>query len=153
MSEFVALLHPPLTSFPFVLLWVVVALDVVGYFNKKDFYRLSVIFAVAALVAAFVAYQSGHQASQHASITFAVADEVIGEHFLWAKIGLFVLVTMAIFKLVGLFAKFNKEIFRAIAGILAVVSAVIFSFVGHLGGKLVFEYGAGVKAKVQNPSE
>jgi len=153
MSEFFALLHPPLTSFPFVLLWIVVILDLVGYFTKRDLHKLSVVFSAAALGAAFLAYQSGHQASQHASITFVVADEVIGEHFLWAKIGLFALVTTVIFKVVGQFAKFNKVIFKSIAGILAVASAVIFSFVGHLGGKLVFEHGAGVKAKVQIPAE
>jgi uncharacterized membrane protein len=146
MSELFASLHPPLTSFPFVLLWVVVAFDLSEYLFKKDFYKFSVLFSVVSLVAAFVAYQSGHQASQHASVSFQVADEIIGEHFLWAKISLFTLVTTVIFKVVGLFAKFNQNVFKLMAAALALATALIITWVGHLGGTLVFEHGAGVRA-------
>lgn len=150
MSEFFASLHPPLVSFPFVLTLVVLFLDLFEYFKRDDrFARVSLWLLNINAILTFIAYQSGHQASQFASQTFVVLDHVIGIHFFWAKIFLFVIIGAVLFKWAAVFARFNKSIWQTISLVTLVVAAGLIVYVGKLGGNLVFDHGAGVRAVLE----
>jgi uncharacterized membrane protein len=149
MSEFVASLHPPLVAFPFVLTWVVLSLDIYELVKRDETYsKLSLYLLNFTAVITFIAYQSGHQASQVASQTFVVSDKDIGVHFLWAKIFLFVMIGALVLKWVAFVARFNRRLWQFLAFVFLSSALALVIYVGQLGGELVFEHGAGVRASL-----
>jgi len=145
MEELLAYLHPPIVAFPLVLTWTVLVLELVNLKKKSSEYSKICLGLLGGAVAlAFVAYQTGHLASQFASQSFVVPEEEIGEHFLWAKIFLFTLIGALILKATSHFAKFNVQFWRGLYLAVLIVSASLVTNVGRLGGDLVFEHGAGV---------
>jgi uncharacterized membrane protein len=146
MSELVASLHPPLVSFPFVLTWVVLFLDIFAFVKRDQTYeKMSLYLLNFTTVVTFIAYQSGHQASQFASQTFSVSDQDIGVHFFWAKIFLFVILGALLFKWVAVSARFNQRVWQALSLLTISLAAALVLYVGQLGGDLVFQHGAGVR--------
>jgi len=147
MDQFFASLHPALVSFPFVTVWLIVILEVVS-FKGDEFGKVSTgIFALTAITTLF-SYLTGHEASEFASQTFSVPDSAIGTHFLWAKISLFTVIPCFGLKLVSLFSKHKQEMWRNVYLLTLLASAFLLTYTGWLGGRLVFEYGAGVAAKI-----
>lgn len=145
MEELFAKLHPPTVAFPFVLTWVVLVLEVVNFRMKSSEYsKMCLGLLGASVVLAFLAYQTGHQAGQLASRSFLVPEEEIGIHFLWAKIFLFTIIGAFILKLTAYFAKFNIKFWRALYLLVLIAATCLVTNVGRLGGKLVFDHGAGV---------
>ncbi len=151
MAELIATLHPPLVSFPFVLLFLILVSELSLLKWPSDILS-KVIWLIlgVTVVISICAYLSGHEASERVSQTFVVADEAVGEHFLWAKIFLYAAVVTFLLKSVAMVAKFHKSVWQALYLFVLMVSFVLVVYAGFLGGRLVFDHGAGVRAKAEN---
>ena len=145
--EIFAELHPPLVSFPFVLLFVALVLELCILVRKHIVSQYLIFsFLIVALVLALVSYFSGHEASKLVNQTFQIDDSLVGRHFLFAKLSLFALVPTVIFKYISIAAEFNRSVFKAVYILFLLASLSLVVFTGKLGGELVFDHGAGVRA-------
>ncbi|MDZ4785357.1 MAG: DUF2231 domain-containing protein [bacterium] len=151
MLELFGALHPPFVSFPFVLVTISFLFQLIGvYKNKNSILIASKSFITAALVFAILSYYSGHEASEKVNQTFTVADSLVGQHYLWAKIFLFTLIPCVLFGWIAFQAKFNKAIFESIFLVLLLFCLCLVIYTSWLGGSLVFDHGAGVRAPMSN---
>ena len=140
-------LHPPLAAFPLALLVVVGLLEIVQLIRPRINFglviRVNLILAVVGTVAAFF---SGYQASDLANQTFQVADDVIAEHHLWGRLLLFVIVPCATLQILATVAQHGRNWFRCAYYISLIAAIALVLRTGWLGGDLVFQHGAGVRA-------
>lgn len=149
MSTFFSELHPALVSFPVALVSVTLFFDIAGLLLKRDIFREVAKYNLYfATVVAILAYLSGHQASEYVNQTFTVPDKKVGEHFIVAKVFLFLIITTFLIRYVSEIATHAKKFFLGLYVFLLVVSFATLLYAGNLGGKLVFDYGAGVKASL-----
>ncbi|GEM_PF-1431918 len=151
VAEIFASLHPPLVAFPLVLIFVAITCEiwVVIVPNSNQVSVFSRVTLLAALLFATVAYFSGHEASEFMNKSFIVPDSAVGDHFFWARVSLFTLTPCVATKFISDAAKYNKKLFKWIFLLLLIASAALVSYTGWLGGSLVFDHGAGVRAEVR----
>ena len=146
-------LHPPLAAFPIALIVVVVLLEVVQFLwprlNLHLTIRVNLILAALGTAAAFF---SGYQASELANQTFTIADDLIAEHHRWGRLLLFIVVPCAMLQILGSIAQYGKCWFRVAYYLFLLACMVLVLVTGWLGGGLVFEHGAGVRAQVPESS-
>ena len=103
------------------------------------------VMAVLAVIATFF---SGYQASDVADQTFLIDDAVIGYHHVWGRGLLFLVVPCVALQLISERASYNRSIFRGAYLVTLLICLGLAGYTGFLGGKLVFEHGAGVFAEV-----
>lgn len=141
--------HPLLTSFPLVLLWLVLAAELWLLLVRPWPWATSMIrvHLVAAVFATMAAFFSGYQASELANQTFRVPDSVISLHHAWGRALLFLVVVTAAAHEVALRAQFHRSAFRTLYRVLLIASVISVSITNYLGGTLVFEHGAAVRAE------
>lgn len=102
---------------------------------------------LAAVVMTAGAFLTGYHASDHADQSFAIPDQQISRHHLFGRLLLFTVVPLLVLKACALRASYARRVFRgAYLTLLALVFALAVA-TSHLGGELVFTYGAGVAAK------
>jgi uncharacterized membrane protein len=140
--------HPPLASFPFALISVAAGLEFYSFFRPSSGIRAAIrINLVLAAIFVGLAFLSGYSASDSANLTFIIGDDVISEHHNYGRLLLFLIFPCAALEWIAAKAKFNTGLFRLLY-LLALVGCVgLVICTGYLGGKLVFEHGAGVSAK------
>lgn len=154
MFSFLAPLHPPLVAFPLVLIVITLFCELAFLVSAQIIFKqVAKGSLVAALVFAILAYITGHQASEVASRSFVVPDEVIGHHFLIAKISLIVLVPTVALKFISDSAKYSAALFLWLYRMFLIFTCALFIYTGWLGGQLVFKYGAGVFAPIDLVAE
>ncbi len=132
-------LHPSVVHFP-IALGVVGALAALAYLVlKREWLRwFAPVLLTIALLGAVGAYFSGQNAEDRAE-KLHVPEAAIHEHeesSLWAMglVGLAALLA---------WATHGKRRGEWVAAVIAVIAAAAILRTGHLGGKLVFMYGAG----------
>jgi uncharacterized membrane protein len=142
-------LHPPFSSFPLALIVVAALLEISRCFVKRDWIE-SCISVCVALGAFFVAcaFFSGYSASEHADATFAVPDEVIGLHHTFGRFLLFAMIPCVALRFISLTATHGKLGFSIAYRVILSLCVALVLYTGYLGGRLVFEYGAGVTAAI-----
>lgn len=132
-------IHTAIIHFPIALAIVGAAALVVYAIIRKEWLRwFAPVLLTLALAGAGAGYFSGKSAEDRAE-DIGVPDRAIDEHqdaALWG-IGLLALATLLTW------ATVPRGRGMWIAAIIAVMSAAALARAGHLGGKLVFEYGAG----------
>ena len=107
---------------------------------------ISVVLVLAA-IAVVATFFSGYQASDVADQTFMIDDAVIGYHHVWGRALLFLVVPCAALQLISERASYNRSIFRGAYLVTLLICLGLAGYTGFLGGKLVFEHGAGVFAQ------
>jgi uncharacterized membrane protein len=136
-------LHPAIVHFPIALLTIAALFAVLSLFFKKEFFKeaafwnllLGVVCAIAAVLTGFIEEQSlAHNDEIHQIL---VPHKFTGFGIL---IFSFILLTWGWVRK----NKFRKAEYVAWALLLVLVTAAVF-YQGFLGGKMVFEQGAGVK--------
>ncbi|WP_456383299.1 DUF2231 domain-containing protein [Persephonella sp.] len=150
--EFLAEFHPPVVHFAIALVIMGVLFDIAGFVFKKESLKHAGFWSImVGVVAVWGAAITGHQAEElveHA-IEGTKAYEILEEHEELGEVLPWVVSALGFFRLF-LFFKENNLLFIGylIAGL--IVSGAI-GLQGRIGGKLVYEYGVGVKAN-QSPS-
>ena len=140
--------HPPFSAFPVALIAVVVLLEIVTVIFKKDWSAKAATFIlILAVIGVIAAFFSGYQASEHADQSFKIPDEAIAQHHLFGKLLLFVSIPCLVLKFFSLKAKYSIAFFKYTYLVFLFAALGLVIQTGYLGGKLVFELGAGVKAQ------
>lgn len=147
MAEIFAALHPPLVSFPFVLFFIIFVSELILLkWPLPGFPKIIWATLGFTVIVSIIAYLSGHEASERVSQTFVVPDEVVGKHFLWAKIFLYSAVVTFLLKSVSMVARFYRALWQSLYLVVLLWTLACVTYAGLLGGELVFDHGAGVRA-------
>jgi uncharacterized membrane protein len=143
-------LHPPLSSFPIALITVAAMLEFAGaVLNRKILSQTAGICLRIGGVFLIAAFITGNLASEHANQTFTVPDEAIASHYNMGRLLLFCTVPCIALEIFSKRATHGRVGFViAYRVVLAFIAALVL-YTGHLGGELVFEHGAAVKARLQ----
>lgn len=147
-------LHPPLSAFPFALLTVVVLLEIgrmLGLIkNGEGVVRVNLLIASLASIATFF---SGYYSGSQSSVTFKVDESALTSHIAAGRIVLLSLFPCLACYFITQMNPVNPKPFRVLYLLFLFVaySAVLVS--GYLGGELVFQHGAGVRAVIPGERE
>ena len=148
----IAALHPPLAAFPYVLLTVIVLVEIFLIWKPipgaEKLVYLLLGFGVLATAATFF---SGYPTSEQANQTFIVADEAISWHHNLGRLLLFMVVPCAALRWVSVIATQNTRAWSFVYRVMLVLCLGLAVTTGYFGGQLVFEHGAGVRAKIVAP--
>lgn len=141
-------LHPPLSSLPFAFILGCVLAEIACAARPSEMLRSAATFNVLlAAVSAILAFFTGYQASETANQTFVVPDAAISIHHAFGRALLFVVIPCAALRITALHATHGKRAFASLYYVALTASLALAIYTGYLGGKLVFEEGAGVRAK------
>jgi uncharacterized membrane protein len=137
--------HPQIVHFPVSLFIVAFLLEITSYFWKKEMLSfMSLILLVLGTLAAFIAVQTGQAAETTAKIIPGIST-LLHEHEEAAETVFYLYLGITVFK-AGLM-RFKKDIlpwrFLILAGLLA--GTFLLYQAAYYGGKLVYDWGAGVK--------
>ncbi len=146
--EILSQLHPPVVHFAVALIIVGVLFDTAGYFLKKDHLKHAGFWTIVfGMLAVWGAAFTGHQAEEivEEAIKGTVAYELLEKHEEIGEILPWIVTVLALLRSY-LFFKPKNSLFLVyiLAGI---ITASIIGLQGRIGGKLVYEYGVGVKVK------
>ena len=144
-EQFIERFHPFLASLPFGIIAVSFLFLILGLRNGGPLNVSRNVFT-AGLVLVLAAYLSGDFAREGASKTFLVDENAIAFHHQWAKVLLLLTALTTAFFWLECAAVFGRRGIRAVILVLSTLSIVTAAFTGYLGGELVFEHGAGVRA-------
>jgi uncharacterized membrane protein len=137
-------LHPALASFPPVLILIAAALEIADRRGRfRTTIRLHLVLAVIFVTATFF---TGYGASETANQTFVVADSVIATHHSVGRLLLFLIFPCAALEVVAHRAVHGRRLFFAAYALTLAACVLLVVYTGYLGGQLVFEHGAGVRA-------
>ncbi|WP_457642249.1 DUF2231 domain-containing protein [Persephonella sp.] len=144
--EFLAQLHPPIIHFAIALVIIGVIFDIAGFVLKKDSLKHAGFWTIIiGAIAVWSAAISGHQAEElvEEAIKGTAAYQLLEQHEELGEILPWTTTLLGLFR-IFLHFKPNNLLFGLylLAGI---AIAGMIGFQGRIGGKLVYEYGVGVK--------
>ena len=146
--------HPQVVHFPIALFITALLFEFISYFMKKDSFSLSsLILLVLGSIGAFIALQTGEEAANIAK-KIAGIGSTLHEHEEMAELVFYIYLAITILK--AALMRFKKDIlpWRLII-LTGMILGTFFIFrVGHYGGQLVYDWGAGVKPvleQIDNP--
>ncbi|MEO0144331.1 MAG: DUF2231 domain-containing protein [candidate division WOR-3 bacterium] len=150
-----AKLHPFIVHFAIAFVITGVVLDILGFLLKKDSLKNAGFWLVILSVPViWLANFSGHQAEELAEKTLEITggESILEQH---EKIGTLLSYLVTILGLVrlGIYLKPTNIIFILLYVILGLSSLGVTLYTGRLGGILVYDYGAGVKIKIENKAK
>ncbi len=137
--------HPQVVHFPIALLIVALLFEITSYFWKKESFSLtSLILLALGTIGAFIALQTGEAAADIAKKITGIGS-TLHEHEEMAELVFYLYLVITIVK--AILMRLKKDILPwrlfVLAGML--IGAFFIFRVGHYGGQLVYEWGAGVK--------
>jgi len=139
-------LHPQIVHFPIVLITVSFLIDLVGVItgSKKWTYFGGVLLSLA-VVSSLIALLTGQSAGESLKPMSDTLHEAVVEHEEMATRTFFFFLVIGILRgwlqLKGIFTAWKHWGYLILAG----AGVILILWVGNLGGKLVFELGAGVR--------
>ena len=141
--------HPQLVHFPIAFIILSFIFDLVGALrNSKKWNQFGGIILLLAILTAFAALQSGESAEEMLKPMTDSLHEAVEEHEDLASTTFFFVLILGIiriwFQLKGLFNSWLRW------GYVVLIGTAVFMIlrVGYLGGKLVYQHGAGVNSTV-----
>ncbi|MEO0160337.1 MAG: DUF2231 domain-containing protein [candidate division WOR-3 bacterium] len=142
-----AKLHPFIVHFAIAFVITGVVLDILGFLLKKDSLKNAGFWLVILSVPV-------NQAEELAEKTLEITggESILEQH---EKIGTLLSYLVTILGLVrlGIYLKPTNIIFILLYVILGLSSLGVTLYTGRLGGILVYDYGAGVKIKIENKAK
>jgi len=139
-------IHPLMIHFPIAFLSLAVGLTILEIFYSREWLTkaISGLYIFGAL-SAVVSYISGRSAADSIGLNLK-AEVAIGTHSDW---GLYTLIYFGAFTIIYYLEKFilkrNTLAVRVLLAVLALAGFFILGQTAEYGGRLVFEYGLGVK--------
>lgn len=137
--------HPQLVHFPIAFIILSFIFDLVGTLrNSKKWSQFGGFILLLAVMTAFVALQSGESAEETLKPMTTVLHEAVEEHEELASTTFFFVLLLGIargwLQVKGLFDSWLRWGYVLLMGI----AVFMILRVGYLGGKLVYQHGAGV---------
>ncbi len=139
-------LHPPIVHFAIALTIIGVIFDILGFVLKKESLKYAGFWAfIIGVIAVWGAMLSGEAAEEVVEkfIEGTSAEKVFEPHEELGKILPWIFTGLGLFR-VYLYIKENSKL-MIIYLILAFIGIGLIGYQGKLGGKMVYEYGVGVK--------
>ena len=144
--------HPQLVHFPIAFLLLSFIFDLVGAARNSDKWnQFGGIILLLAIISAFAALQSGESSKETLNPMTENLQEAVEEHENLASTTFFFILVLGIFRgwlqLKGMFNSWLRW------GYIILIGTGVFMIlrVGNLGGKLVYQHGAGVNKNVLVP--
>ena len=145
-------LHPPLSSFPFVLTTLVVLSEVTALITGKNIYaRAAHLLLALCIVISVGTYYSGYFAAESASRSFSVPQTAISQHQAVAQGALIALAVTVLLSYLRHVAVQGRLGFQLAYGLSLLASYTLVLYTGYLGAELVFSHGAGVEIRQITP--
>lgn len=151
----IAELHPLVVHFPIALLIVAVLFDLAALLLKREDLSSGALYlqGIAALgaIAAVLTGNEAEEPVEHLAGIEPILErhEDLGKILMWA-----VIAVVALRLVLTLKKKMDHQGARALAAVLSLGLAALVGVTGFFGGKLVYEYGAGVAPVMQQaPAE
>jgi len=145
-------LHAMIIHFPIALLMVGFLSEIIAlFYNRILFRKIAFYLLLLGAVGAIAAYLSGGYAAE--GIETGRLAEAIEAHEEAALITLWLAIITAIYRATLLFFKYERPWTKWVGILLfaALVGSIINT--GNLGGKLVYEHGAGLELKLPEFNE
>jgi uncharacterized membrane protein len=138
-------IHPPLSSFPFALLSVVVFLEIISAIKKSEVLRkaITVNLCIAA-ISVICAFFSGYQAENLYKVENEKLAEIITYHHNLGRFLLFTLLACVITYFAAIKGRYNRKLFFAAYYLLLALCFALVILSGYIGGEMVFKHGIGV---------
>jgi uncharacterized membrane protein len=148
-------LHAMAVHFPIALLLVGFLFEVISFFYKKDFFKLSAFYLLLlGTIGTIVSYFAGEAAGD--GMEEGTLGKAIELHEQAATIALWLTIITALVYTIIHLLKYRKGWLRIIAVILFAGVIGSIARTGYLGGQLVYKHGAGVELALpdfSNPDE
>jgi uncharacterized membrane protein len=146
------LIHPAAVHFPIALLPMAFLLEAVGHFAKRDELRKAAIWLlVVGVMAAWLAVLTGYLAQEYASQTVRESRglELLQLH---SKMAYFVTALWSGLLLGRIYLERPEtERWRTLWLAFAFLGCLLIFFTAYLGGRMVYEFGAGVARPSLSP--
>jgi len=141
--------HPQIVHFPIAFIILSFIFDLVGALrNSKKWNQFGGIILLLAIMTAFAALQSGESSEEMLKPMAKSLHEAVEEHQELASTTFFFILILGIirgwFQIKGLFDSWPRWGYVVLMG----TAVFLILRVGHLGGKLVYQHGAGVNKTV-----
>jgi uncharacterized membrane protein len=137
-------LHAMIVHFPIALVLVGFLFETIGLISKKDFFhKASFYILILAAAGAIVSYLTGHSAGE--GMESGSLGTAIEAHEEAALVTLWLIVAVAVVRLVIEFWKKSFAWLKITAFILLLGAVAGVARTGYLGGQLVFRHAAGVE--------
>ncbi len=144
---FPATIHPMVVHFTIAILYLAVLAEIIAYFRRKDaFYeRAGFILLGLGVLATIAAGVAGSISETYDRITPAVAAMLATHRFYGELTGVLFLIAWVI-RLVTRYRKSPARV-SLIALLISLVALGFLSYVGYLGGTMVYDHGLGIAVK------
>lgn len=140
MFEFLIPYHPKVVHFPIALFVVALGFEFLEViFRKKEFHVTAICVFVAATLAGPLAVMTGLWEAERLQLSHSLLNQhqFVGFALMW-----FALLSLPV---LWFFKKKQTRFFRFVFLVVLLTTAGMVSYVGHLGGQMVYQYGAGVE--------
>ncbi len=140
MFDFLQPIHPKFVHFPIALFMTALGLDFASFiFKKESLHKTALhIYVIAALMTPLVV-RTGIWEEER----FHLSHPVLDKHRLFALWTMWV--SLMSLPVLWFIKQKSQKIFRVFFVILLIGIAAFVTLTGHNGGKMVFEYGVGIK--------
>lgn len=140
MLEILQPLHPKVVHFPIALFMTALGLESLSWITKKPFFHQCAVclYVLAALMTPLIV-RTGLWEAERLNLSHPLLDQH-QKYALWTM--WFSLMSLP---LLWFFFKGYKKVFRTLFIISLLVVAVLVTFTGDKGGKMVYEYGVGIE--------
>ena len=144
--------HPPLTGFPLTICFIITSCEIFKHlFKKKELNTVCNYLTLFGLITFPLVYYSGYYAVDYVSKDFS--RELIDSHQDLAKFFLFTCIPYLILRtaiayeksLLGMISEYTKEVIETMLTCFSIAILGLVIYTSHLGGELVFKYGAAVE--------
>lgn len=138
--------HPPLSSFPFVLVCVLAVSELALIIKKNNHTSAKVTLFTIIFLAVItpLTYYSGFWGLDYAEQSFQIPSHLIETHQSYARLFLILLIPLCLIYALRK-SNFESKILTFLYRAFLLISLLHISYVSFLGGELVFSHGAGVK--------
>ena len=139
--------HPPISGMPlgFVLLLSVLESLRSLPFVKRCLPVVRPVLGAAIVSTTLLSFISGYQASSALGIVPTSVESLVGSHHAVGRFALINAILVVTFMWVAAVASQRRKIFQVLYGLSLACQLILTAWAGTLGGKLVFEHGAGVR--------
>ncbi len=140
MLDFLQPIHPKVVHFPIALFMTALGLDIVSLiFKKENLHKTAVhIYVIAALMTPLVV-RTGLWEEERFNLSHPVLDQH-RQFALWTM-----WVSLMSLPVLWFMKQKSQKFFRYFFIILLIVISGLVTLTGHNGGRMVYEYGAGVE--------
>ncbi|KYP81405.1 DUF2231 domain-containing protein [Ferroacidibacillus organovorans] len=137
-------IHPMVVHFTIAILYLAVLADLIGFFWKSEFYERAGFIMLGLGVLATIAAGFAGVLSENADKLTPQAVALIHTHASFGELTGIVFLAAWVVRLMTRYKKSGRVFGPSL--ILSLIGLALLTYVGHLGGALVYDHGVGVNA-------